>query len=73
MAALEHAVVGRQRQPRLQRAQALGLAIVELLEQKVRVGHLEVVARVLALVLEVHVAVGEVHAVGAAAPHDVEH
>ena len=73
MAALQHAVVGRQRQAGLQRAQALGLAVVELLEQEVGVGHLEVVARVLALVFQVHVAIGEVHAVGAAAPHDVEH
>ena len=40
VAALQHAVVGRQRQARLQRAQALGLAVVELLEQEIGVGHL---------------------------------
>ena len=73
MAALQHRVVGRQRQRRLQGAQALHLAIGELLEEELGVGHLEVERGVLALVLQVHVAVGEHHAVVAAGPHDVVH
>ena len=73
VAALQHRVVGRQRQGRLQGAQALHLAVGELLEEEVGVGHLEVELGILALVLQVHVAVGELHAVVAAGPHDVVH
>ena len=63
----------RKRQARFEGAQALGLAVVELLEQEVGVGHLEVIARILTLVFEIDVAVGEDDAVLATAPHDVEH
>ena len=69
----EHAVVRRKRQARFERAQALGLAVVELLKQELGVGDLEVVTGVLALVFQIDVAVGEHDAVLAAAPYDVEH
>ena len=59
MAALEHVVVGGDGQARLDGAQRLGLVLAEVAVQHVRVGHLEVVAAELALVLLVHVAVGD--------------
>ena len=71
MAALQHPVVGGQRQVVLQAQAGLALVLVEGLEQKLGVAHLEVVRGEFALVLQVHVAVGELHAVVAAGPDDV--
>ena len=59
VAALEHVVVGRDRQARLEAAQRLGLVLAEVPVQHLGVGDLEVVAAELALVLLVHVAVGD--------------
>ncbi len=57
MAALEHVVVRGDGQARLDGAQRLGLVLAEVAVEHLGVGHLEVVAAELALVLLVHVAV----------------
>ena len=52
---------------------AFRLVAVELAEQQVGVGHLEVVGGELALVLQEHIAIGEHRAVVAACPYQVVH
>ena len=61
VAALEHVVVGRHRQARLEAALGLALVLAEVAVQHVGVGDLEAVAAELALVLPVDVAVGDGH------------
>ena len=74
VAALEHVVVGRDGQARLDGAQRLGLVLAEVAVQHLGVRHLEVVGAELALVLLVDVAVGD-DVLGAvllpARPHEV--
>jgi len=69
--ALDHLLVGRQRQALLDQRQRLALALVEQLEQELDVRVLEVVGGLLDLVLVEHVAVGH-DAPGAARPDQVE-
>src|SRR5665811_1896928 len=61
VAALEHVVVGRHGQTRLETALGLVLVLAEVAVEHVGVGDLEVVAAELALVLAVDVAVGDGH------------
>ncbi len=68
---LHDLLVGGQRQAVLDQLLALSLAGVEPAEQRVGVGELEVVGRLLDLVLMIDVAVGD-DAVGPAAPDQVE-
>src|SRR5262245_11131937 len=82
---LDALVVGRQRQlvalvvgtrrrlAGLQRRLALLLSVLEVLQQRARVGVLEVVARVLLLGLQEHVAVGELALIRAAVEVEIEH
>ncbi len=72
MRGLEHPLVGRQRELDLEHPQALFLMGVELPEQLVDVGVLEVVLRLLDLVLVVDVAVRHA-AERAVGPDEVEH
>ena len=69
--ALENVVVRGQGQAGLKHTVALSLVAIELTEQKVGVGHLEVVSRELTLVFKEDIAVSEHGAVGAARPHQV--
>ncbi len=71
MAAFEHIVVCGKRQARGQHAIAFSLVAVEFAEKHIGVGHFEVVRGELALVFQENVAVREVEAVGASAPHDI--
>ncbi len=69
---LEHAFVGRQRQPGLEQPQALGLVGIELPEQFGDVGMLEVELRLLDLVLVIDIAIGDA-AERSVRPDEVEH